>query len=548
MSAQTLEIPRRTGSRDTTAPGGTAPGTTAPGTTTPGTTARAPGVGAHRRRRRGHLLGLPAVLAVQVAMSIRLSATAFQDEALYLDAGRQILDSWRHGTPVSEDFGSYFSGSPYVYPPLGALAEAAGGLGGARLLSLVCCVLTTVLLASVSRSLFGPGAAVPGAAAFVLSGPVLFVGHFATYDAMALMLLVGGLALGLRAGRSSSGSRAAVLALTAGFLAAGAVVTKYVSALFVPSAVLVVLLWGCREAGSPPAAGGQARRRRLVLAAGSVAGAGLAVGSWLALTGTDQLEGLVTTTLSRRVVGPTSSVEVACRGLAWAAPTLLVALLGVVLVGRRRPALTVLLVGSAVLPIAFQARSGELTSLHKHVAFGLVFAAPLAGAGITAALDRWELRDPGRPLTPRLLALPLVAVLLLAAGMRSSQQLDDAWADSRPLTDLLRTQVRFGSGHYLVEESEVPRYYMENLTAPWQWSGTYFLYYRQPGRKLAYTGTAAFRHALSDQYFDIVVLRFGPTADLDWKVHDILGDQRKYRQIARLPEPGGWTIWRRVDR
>ncbi|SNQ46733.1 permease [Frankia canadensis] len=518
-----------------------------------------------RRGRVGPRSGLAAVVAVQVLTSINLSSTAFQDEALYLDAGHQIIASLRNGTPTAEDFGSYFSGSPYVYPPLGALADALGGLAAARMLSLVCAVMTTLLVASVGRSLYGRSAGVAGATAFVLSGPVLFIGHFATYDAMALMLLTGGLAAGLRAAglprrarprpgrrrgdpRRGNLWRGALWAFSAGCLLAAAVVTKYVAALFVPSAAALIVMAAHRT--RRPAAttsSAPASAPPLVLLLAAAVGTACVVGAWLGLTGTDQLRGLVTTTLSRRPVGPTSAVEVARRGLEWAAPTLIVAVAGLPLVARRRPALAALLLGSSLLPIAVQARSGELTSLHKHVAFGVAFAAPLAGAGLVALLARLDVHDPRRPLAPRVIAAALAAVVLLAGGARGAQDLFQVWADSRPLTALLRTQVRFGSGHYLVEESEVPRYYLRDVTAPWQWNGTYFLYYRDPRTGAVYTGTAAYRRALTDRYFDIVVLRFGPSAMLDWKIHDILQDPTKYRQIARLPEPGGWTIWRRAE-
>jgi len=514
------------------------------------------------RRPVGARWGLAAAAVVQVIMSIGLSSTAFQDEALYLDAGHQIIASWLHGTPTAEDFGSYFSGSPYVYPPLGALVDAVGGLAAARLLSLAFGVMTTVLIAAVGRALYGRTAGVAGAGAFVLSGPVLFISHFATYDAMALMLLVGGLATGLRAADLMRSARAGACAVIAGCLLAGAVVTKYVAVLFVPSAVVLMLMVarrpfrppGILPAPAPPpedqaARQGPSARRQLVLVAGMILGMACVAGAWLGLSGTGQLHGLVTTTLSRRAVGPTSAMEVTGRGLALAAPTLVVAVAGLLIAMRRqrRPGLAAALLLSSLLPIVFQARSGELTSLHKHVAFGLAFAAPLAGAGVVALLDRIGVYDPRHSLTTRILAASLVGVVLLAGGARGAQDLFRVWADSRPLTDLLRTQVRFGSGHYLVEESEVPRYYLRDVTAPWQWNGTYFFYYRDPGNGTVYTGTAAYRRALNDRYFDIVVLRFGPSADLDWRIRDILQDRVKYRQIARLPEPGGWSVWRRAE-
>src|SRR6202451_2178435 len=94
--------------------------------------------GAHRiGRMRGSWgpgwLPLVLVLVAQAGLSVRLFGvdTAFQDEAEYLWAGHLEWSHWLHGTVVPP-FASYFSGAPVIYPPLGALAGAGGGLAGAR--------------------------------------------------------------------------------------------------------------------------------------------------------------------------------------------------------------------------------------------------------------------------------------------------------------------------------------------------------------------------------------------------------------------------------
>ncbi len=91
---------------------------------------------------------LAAILAVQAGLSLSLvwSNTAYGDEALYLWAGHLELAHWLHGTscsPLGRWPGRtprisevYFSGAPVIYPPLGALADAVGGLAGARILSM----------------------------------------------------------------------------------------------------------------------------------------------------------------------------------------------------------------------------------------------------------------------------------------------------------------------------------------------------------------------------------------------------------------------------
>ena len=64
--------------------------------------------------------------------------------ALYLWAGHLQWANWLHGTAIPP-FPYYFSGAPVIYPPLGALADHAGGLAGARVLSLVFMLGATTL-------------------------------------------------------------------------------------------------------------------------------------------------------------------------------------------------------------------------------------------------------------------------------------------------------------------------------------------------------------------------------------------------------------------
>src|SRR3984957_8483290 len=75
---------------------------------------------------------LLAVLAVPAALSASMvrTSTAFGDEALYLSAGHLEWSHWLHGTRIPE-YQTYFSGAPVIYPPIGAIAAALGGLGGA---------------------------------------------------------------------------------------------------------------------------------------------------------------------------------------------------------------------------------------------------------------------------------------------------------------------------------------------------------------------------------------------------------------------------------
>ena len=96
------------------------------------------------------------ILIGQACLSARLiwANTAFQDEALYLWAGRLELAHWLHGASIPA-FPTYFSGAPALYPPLGALANNLGGLAAARILSLLLMLGATALLWCTASMLFG---------------------------------------------------------------------------------------------------------------------------------------------------------------------------------------------------------------------------------------------------------------------------------------------------------------------------------------------------------------------------------------------------------
>jgi hypothetical protein len=93
-------------------------------------------------------LPVPLILLVQAITSIlALRNTAFQDEALYLLAGREIFLSWMGKTTYLEPYGLYFSGYPSFYPVMGGVLDFLGGLEAARLFSLLCMLIVTTVLA-----------------------------------------------------------------------------------------------------------------------------------------------------------------------------------------------------------------------------------------------------------------------------------------------------------------------------------------------------------------------------------------------------------------
>jgi 4-amino-4-deoxy-L-arabinose transferase-like glycosyltransferase len=114
-----------------------------------------------------------------MASLIVLRNTAFQDEALYLFAGRQIILSWIGRTTYLEPYGLYFSGYPSFYPIIGGALDFLGGLEAARMFSLLCMLTVTSCLYFMTCQFFERKSAVVAALLFACEGSVLFLGRLA---------------------------------------------------------------------------------------------------------------------------------------------------------------------------------------------------------------------------------------------------------------------------------------------------------------------------------------------------------------------------------
>ena len=498
----------------------------------PGTVAQARRNWQVRPEGAGHRPGKPrlaarpwpllAVLLVQAALSVRLlwSNTAFQDEALYLRAGQLEWAHWLHDSPIP-NFPAYFSGAPLLYPPLGALADGAGGLTAARILSLCFMLGATTFLWGTAARLYGQRAALLATALFATLAGTQFLGAFATYDAMALFLLALAAWLGVRCAGGQGWTRALLL-IAAGVVLVAADAVKYATALFTPVVIVVIAVEAWRRHGS-----------RAGLAAGLTV-----LGSWLGLViaaitagGPGYWRGVTTSTLGR----PQSDFPVEAvlqRAYMWTSLVLVLAALGAVLAYRgeiRGRLLVPVLAAAGLLVPAEQARLHTTVSLQKHVVFGAWFAAIAAGY----AMARLSRVDHGYGWAP-VMALPIAASTLFGS-MGQASSLFVVWPDSADAVTLLRAETGLHPGRYLAEDYDVEAYYLRG-TVPWQrWSSTYHFSY--PGIR---AGAASFAAAIDHHYFSLVILNFGDTVAAD---RQITADMRAAGGYYVLGRPGQFTIW-----
>ena len=463
---------------------------------------------------------LVMILCVQALASVaRLHNSAFQDEGLYLWAGRQITHHWQGGPAPIEHYAVYFSGYPYVYPVIGGTLDRIGGLELARSFSLACMLGVTSMVWCVTRRLFERPAAIFATGTYAVTGVVLFLSRLATFDALCLFLIALATHVAVRAATVRRGW-SAVLVGPVLILAFGA---KYAALLFVPAVFAVMLIVGVMFVGWRRAT------MRVSLALASLIGcavAGYAVMDEAAFHA-------ITHSTTNRAIGATIArgdmfvhiLELG--GFVWAT-----ALLGLIVLWwqRRFRMLALALFGASWLAPAYHLYMREPISLDKHIAYGVFFAAPLAGYALAwlAGMDRVPARH------SRDGAWVLSAVVLVVAatlGLQQSHTLFTSWANTDQLSYALRTQIRNGTGRILAEDIEVARFDERDLTEQWQWSGLAFLYYRpRAGKELL--GDPAIRQALDDRYYDFVELSFNYyRADADLAAR-VMAENHNYDLIA----------------
>ncbi|MBD0674938.1 ArnT family glycosyltransferase [Streptomyces sp. CBMA156] len=488
---------------------------------------------------RADWLSLLAVLLVQAALSYHLilSNTAFIDEGTYIYAGYQEVAHLRHGTPVST-YETFFSGSPLIYPVVVAVADFLGGLNGARLLSLAFMLSATVAVHLATRRLYGSLAAFCAAAAFASLGPTQFLGGLATYDAMALAVLAWA---GYFAVRLTTGGGYPSL-VASGLLLALAGATKYAALLWVPVVAGIAVLAGPR--GSLRAR--EAWRRGLLLLLTFV----VAVGAVALAAGEKYVNGFNHTTL-QRAPGHDSYSYVASEAARWVGPLLVVALAGVLvqLVRARRRGgaawpefwlATLLLLAGLMAPVN-QIRIHTWLSLQKHVDFGAWFSCIVVGL----VLARTVLWLKGRlHLVAGVAAATLVVGPLAWVGAAQGREMNGEWSNSTEFVAALEPYIVKGEDRYLVENYNVPAYYLRKQTNWQQWHDLVAVFRRDPDTGQMQNGVPAIQAGIQAHEWKVVVLDFTQTAAIDKAIQPTL-KAAGYRVVTVVTsgKHGRYTIY-----
>jgi 4-amino-4-deoxy-L-arabinose transferase-like glycosyltransferase len=498
-------------------------------------------------RRRLHVSVLSArgpillILVLQAAVSlITLRNTAFQDEALYLYAGRQIIHHWAGGHAPYENYAFYFSGYPYVYPVIGGFLDMLGGLELARGFSLACMLGVTAIVYLVTRRLFGKPAALFASAAYACTGVVLFLGRLATFDALCLFLLALATAFAVHAGMTE---KRPWIALAIGPVFVLAILAKYAGML------LGLPVFGVLAGLGVAFVGWWRTFARLALALASFAASLYIVYKIMDKSAFHAISG---STANRTAILPEPRLTLLLHVLEMGGLTYLLAAIGLLLVLRHQPRfrlLAVVLFGSSWLAPAYHIYTQESISMFKHLAYGLFFAMPLAGYALA-----W-LSGYGRQSLPQAyrgywLSGVAVVLLIFTLGLGQSDTLYAGWADTSQLSTALHTQIRDGTGRILAEDIEVTRFDTLDITQPWQWNGVQFTYYVD-AQHHQYLGNPALAQAIKAGYYSWVELSFNESPGEAYFAASQMAATRNYDLIAVILfqnsyGKGHFYLWRRA--
>jgi hypothetical protein len=496
------------------------------------------------RRRRWIGRGILAVIILcQAILSLHDQNTAYQDEGLYIVAGHLELDHFFHAVPENVGFNGYLSGVPAIYPVLAALADSVGGLAAARLISLLAIAGAIALLYASTRYLFNERVACCAAGLFAVTEPAVFLANFANFDATVLLLLALALWTVVRTSRRAGPAyllAAPVLALT--------VAVKYFAMLFIPSVGLIAGLLAVGHLGR------RAAWRAITVPA--LAGA-LILGAF-SLGGTRFLHQALFNATSR-VSGGASADRILQLAAQWAGWVALVAAFGAVCYTVRRqggdpahdhwgggpyPArhlrfcVALVMAGSVLIAPLAQIHLGSDEGLQRHVGYGLLFAAPMAGVGLVQVV--------GEHFRRVQLGIA-VWIIALVFGAQQAATNTASWPNSTNLTAALSGYAQPGD-HVYVDINTAEIYYLKDWDTFDDWSSGYSFSYTPHGGKTLY-GYPAYRKAVQDGYFNIIAYNRYPeaaVASADDAVAAAAKSNPQYRLVAVIPlddRLGIYYIW-----
>jgi hypothetical protein len=405
---------------------------------------------------------LTAICAVQATLSLILvwSNTAFGDEADYLWIGHLEIAHWLHGTSWPAAYADgVLSGSPVIYPPLGAVADSFGGLAGARILSLAFMLGATVLLYLTASRLLGRRGAIAATALWAVSEPALRL-VFATYDPLSVLLMALSAWLIVQAGCRHHRH---ALVVAAAIALALANVTAYSGIVIDPIVIaFAILVWLPRMPG-----------RQTALYTACFLGCSVVIFGLL-MAASHSWAGLLFTVITRKVVDYQSIVTVLSGIWGYSGLIMVLAIIGAIVAGntesRPRAGLLALLGAAALIVPAAQLHEQTTWALDKHLAYGIWFASIAAGYGCDQ-LIRWF---PGNGRQVASVCCVVALAYIAGSSWQSAWQRYHAWPNASKFISAFRPVVGQSQGFIYVpgHEAKIAQYYTPQGLDWTRWGAT----------------------------------------------------------------------------
>ena len=392
-----------------------------------------------------------SVLAAQTTLTLpwMWRTGPYSGEALYLTAGQE-------GLSHLGSFTSSFPGSPFLYPPVAALFNSVGGLIAARLLSLLFMLATTALVYMMGDRMFGQISGLLAALLFAVCGIIVHLGSAATFDPMALFLLVLSL---YAAVRMRDGSVWWVLLCPFALAAANA--TKYNTIAWDPLIIGTVFLYGWSK---------KAQTIFLTLSVAATV-AVLDIGI-VVFGGTNLASGVLLNLFYRSPqAGPANSAaSVFGHAMLMTGLIVLIAIAGVwVSVVKRMPATATLflclLVAAALVAPLLQARVHQLSSLDQNMSFGLPFVALGAGYALGAWRQWLGRRRYWGKIIATVAAVVTVITMLIVGRVERVQFRGPSVAAAEQVAGAIRDNYRPGTKIMVDGADTTDRYYLPSIPA-----------------------------------------------------------------------------------
>jgi hypothetical protein len=501
-------------------------------------------------------LPLVLILGAQAVLSARLIPTGIpsHDESGYIYAGHQLIHELWHGggSPYNE---TYFSGSPVIYPVVAAMADHVGGLVAVRLMSLLFMMTATLLAFATGSRLFGYLSGIMAAGLFAGLGLTQDLGAYATYDAMALMLVAVAAYCAVRAADDSFWLLLVPIAL----LAANA--TKYATLLFDPIVIglAAVQLRDWKQIGH--------RLLALSLATGSV----LSLAAFLA--GSSYVKGILFTTLARKagtraILGAVKAPRNVIVAVTWNWVGIVLALgvlaMVVTLIGkrdRRQTAIIAVLVVAGMLVTFEGLRLHSDESMRKHDDYGAWFTCIAAGYVLAYVANLIRVQY------VRYCAVGLAFCAVAASGAHYSAMSAATYEAGHNVRDLplfatLKSYLTGDEqGRFLVGGIiEDQLLYMDHVDIPWyDYSNDVYVKYPIPGRGgdshgqvpglacfsvrphcVYLEGPAGYRAAISAHWFTLISMAGNHGIPQDAVIRQTVLRTAGYVLITRI---GGAPTW-----